>query len=102
MGIDLTFASQCDVVEFVYEPWKLVQLEGRVHRFGQSRNTMFRYFAMAGSVDEIVIERVISKLGNIEAIVGVSDEERSLKEKLAGGDMSEDDILKDIFAGVGT
>lgn len=102
MGIDLTFASQCDVVEFVYEPWKLVQLEGRVHRFGQSRNTMFRYFAMAGSVDEIVIERVVSKLGNIEAIVGVSDEERSLKEKLAGGNMSEDDILKDIFAGVGT
>ena len=34
--------------------------------------------------------------------MGVSDEERSLKEKLAGGDMCEDDILKDIFAGVGT
>jgi SWI/SNF-related matrix-associated actin-dependent regulator of chromatin subfamily A-like protein 1 len=102
LGIDLTFASQCDVVEFVYEPWKLVQLEGRVHRYGQTRNTIFRYFAMAGSADELVIEKIVNKLGNIEAIVGVSDEERSLKEKLAGGDMSEEEILADIFAGVGT
>jgi SWI/SNF-related matrix-associated actin-dependent regulator 1 of chromatin subfamily A len=102
MGIDLTFASQCDIIEFVYEPWKLVQLEGRVHRYGQTRNTIFRYFAMAGSADELIIDRVVNKLGNIEAIVGTSDEERSLRDKLSGGDMSEEDILADIFAGVGT
>jgi SWI/SNF-related matrix-associated actin-dependent regulator 1 of chromatin subfamily A len=102
LGIDLTFASQCDVIEFVYEPWKLVQLEARLHRFGQVKNTLFRYFAMAGSADELIISKVIGKLGNIEAIVGTSDEERSLREKLSGGDMSEEDILADIFAGVGT
>jgi SWI/SNF-related matrix-associated actin-dependent regulator of chromatin subfamily A-like protein 1 len=102
MGIDLTFASQCDVIEFVYEPWKLVQLEGRLHRFGQTKSTLFRYFAMAGSADELIISRVIGKLGNIEAIVGVTEEEKSLREKLSGGEMSEDDILKDIFAGVET
>lgn len=102
LGIDLTFASQGDFVEFIYEPWKFVQAEGRLHRFGQSRNTLLRYFAMPGSADELIIEKVVGKLSNIEAIVGATDEEKSLREKLAGGDLSEEDILKDIFAGVGT
>ena len=102
MGIDLTHASQCDVVEFVYEPWKLVQLEGRLHRFGQTKSTLFRYFAMASSADELIVSKVVEKLGSIEAIVGVTAEEKSLREKLSGEELSEDDILADIFAGVGT
>jgi SNF2 family DNA or RNA helicase len=102
LGIDLTFASQADVIEFVYEPWKLVQAEGRLHRFGQTRSTVFRYFAAAGSADELVIAKIVSKLDSIESVVGSSVEEKGLRAKLAGSDLNEDEILKDIFAEVGT
>ena len=102
MGIDLTHASQTDFVEFVHEPWKFTQAEGRVHRFGQERPTAFRYFAMSGSADELIIDRVVNKLDVIDQVVGASDEEKSLRAKLSGEGFSEDDILKSIFEGVET
>jgi SNF2 family DNA or RNA helicase len=102
LGIDLTHASRGDFVEFVHEPWKFTQAESRIHRFGQERNTALRYFAMSGSADELIIDRVVNKLEVIDAVVGASDEEKSLQAKLAGEGLSEEDILKDIFAGVET
>lgn len=102
VAIDLSHAPYADFVEFVHEPWKFIQAEARVHRFGQQSMTVVRYFAQSGSADELIIDNVVSKLEAIGAIVGSSDEEKSLQKKLSGEGFSEEDILKDIFAGVET
>lgn len=100
VAIDLSHAPYADFVEFVHEPWKFIQAEARVHRFGQQSKTVVRYFAQSGSADELIIDNVVNKLEAIGAIVGSSDEEKSLQKKLSGEGFSEEDILKDIFAGV--
>jgi SNF2 family DNA or RNA helicase len=100
VAIDLSHAPYADFVEFVHEPWKFIQAEARVHRFGQQAKTVVRYFAQAGSADELIIENVVGKLEAIGAIVGSSDEEKSLQKKLSGEGFSEESVLESIFAGV--
>ena len=98
-GIDLSFASIGVVLELTYEPHELLQMEARQDRFGQKNPVLFRYVLQRGSVDELIASTIIAKLGVFEQVVGATGDTLS---KDLGGMPSEEDILKEIYAGVGT
>lgn len=98
-GIDLTFASVGCVLELVTEPALLLQFEARLHRYGQANPTLFPYILQRASADELIARKVINRLDNFERAIGKTGE--SLQSDLDSGPMTEADILKEIFEGVG-
>jgi SWI/SNF-related matrix-associated actin-dependent regulator 1 of chromatin subfamily A len=96
-GIDLSFASVAVVLELTYEPHKLLQLESRLHRFGARLPVLIQYLCARGTVDEIVVGKVVTKLDTFEAAIGATGE--AIGSELST--TSDDDILREILAGVG-
>lgn len=90
-GVDLV---EFDVVIFVGLDWvpaRLLQAESRAHRMGQRRSVQVIYLVCAGTLDELVRDRVIERLETFAAIVG-GEAEGELAQTLRGG--SEDDLLR--------
>jgi len=69
-GIDLTFADVAVVLELVYKPHELVQMEARLHRFGQSRPTLIQYVIAQGTLDELIAGSVIDKIDTFREVIG--------------------------------
>lgn len=82
-GIDLTFASVMVVAELVWEPRDLVQLEARVHRFGQEDPVLIQYVIARGTGDELIVHAVINKMDNFLDLVE-KDKGDGIKETLQG------------------
>ena len=82
-GIDLTFASVMVVAELVWEPRDLVQLEARVHRFGQGEPVLIQYVIARGTGDELIAHAVVGKMDNFLDLVE-KDKGDGIKETLAG------------------
>jgi SNF2 family DNA or RNA helicase len=80
-GIDLSYSDVAVFAELDWVPSKLVQAEGRQHRFGQKRNCLVQYVIATGTVDEVIRSTVIKKLDTFEAGVGALDD--GLHEDLA-------------------
>lgn len=97
VGIDLSF---CDIVIFNdldYLPSKLIQCEGRAHRFGQKKHTHVYYMIGIATADEYVQRRVIERLDLYEKVLGDAGEERDLRMTVDSTiGMSEQDILDDL------
>jgi SNF2 family DNA or RNA helicase len=62
-SIDLSYASVCVFLELTWEPSKLAQAESRLHRFGQKLPVLTVYIIARGTADELILHKVISKLG---------------------------------------
>ena len=62
-SIDLSYASVCVFLELTWEPSKLAQAESRLHRFGQKLPVLIVYLIARGTGDELILSKVISKLG---------------------------------------
>ena len=92
VGIDLSYANVGIFAELDYVPSKLIQAEGRIHRYGQHHNVIFQYMVANGTIDDIIANTVINKLEAIEATIGHGDD--ALRESLEG---SEDDALKHLY-----
>jgi SNF2 family DNA or RNA helicase len=69
-GIDLSFASVGDYVELSYEPPVIMQSMARLHRHGQKSTVRIQFFIGRGSIDELVIQSISSKLDGFEKIIG--------------------------------
>jgi SWI/SNF-related matrix-associated actin-dependent regulator 1 of chromatin subfamily A len=95
-GVDFSWASVGLVLELSHEPHKLLQLESRLHRWGQKDPVLIQYLCARGSVDEIICERVISKLDSEEAVIGRRDEGMATD---LGGLTSDEEMLKEIMGG---
>jgi SNF2 family DNA or RNA helicase len=89
VAIDLTFASVGVIAELTYEPHELLQVESRMHRFGQLDSVLIQYPIGQGTIEEWIAEIVIDKLDTFEALIGKTD---GLGAALAGD--VEEDILK--------
>jgi hypothetical protein len=74
VGIDLSYADVAVFAELDWVPSKLVQAEGRLHRFGQKRSVLIQYCVARGTGDDIVRRVVIDKLQRFEAGVGKLDD----------------------------
>lgn len=94
-GIDLSFADVLVVAELTYEPHELLQLESRIHRSGQMKNSLIQYVVADGSLDDFVVDIVLSKLDTFDQTIGAAD---NLSEGLRG---TEEDILSSLYAAIG-
>jgi superfamily II DNA or RNA helicase len=69
-GVDMQFAN----IEINYDlPWnpnRLEQRMGRIHRIGQRRNVYYYNFTLSGTVDGQILSRVLEKIEAIRAAMG--------------------------------
>lgn len=90
-----------DVVIFVGLDWvpsKILQAEARIHRIGQDRPCTIYYLIARGTIDEVIRDRVISRLETFAALTGAAaGDEAGLAGDLRGNE-SEDDLLAAIVA----
>ena len=82
IGIDLTYASHGVVLELVYVPHQLLQLEARLDRFGQTQPVFIEYLIARGTLDELIAGAVIAKIDTISSIIGTSEGAASLGNDL--------------------
>lgn len=100
-GVDMSHFDSAIFVDLDYVPWKVLQLEGRLHRFGQKSAVNFYYMIGLGTVDERIRDVVINRLELYEKVLG--DKEASLmKTELKGMALasSETELLKQMRAAV--
>lgn len=69
VGITLTAACECVMVEQSFAPGDNAQLIDRIIRIGQTRPVQVRTLALAGSVDEIVTEILSRKTQMIQEVL---------------------------------
>lgn len=93
-GIDLTSFDAVIFVGLDWIPSTLLQAEARAHRIGQNRNVAVYYLVGIGTIDEIVRERVLSRLEIFAATVGAGSD--GMSAALAGA--SEEEILADLVS----
>src|ERR1700747_296280 len=74
VGIDLSFADVCLFAELDWVPSKIVQAEGRLHRFGQKRPVLRQFLIGEGTIDELVIRSLLKKIGSQVKVIGRSDD----------------------------
>jgi SNF2 family DNA or RNA helicase len=94
-GIDkLSYADVLIFAELHYVPGKLLQAEDRAHRIGQLRPVNIYYLIGIGTIDELIRDRVLTKLMAFEEAVGSVGE--SIRRDLIGE--SEEQALAAIVA----
>jgi len=97
VAISLVGADLVIFGDLVWEPAKLLQAEGRTHRYGSTTRVLVRYVIAAGTIDEKVQEAVIEKLSTVEAAIGGMGDGKELTMQL-GRDMStSEQILERLF-----
>lgn len=82
VGIDLSYADVGVFAELDWVPSKLVQCEGRLHRFGQTRNVLIQYCCARGTGDDLIRRVVLAKLDKFAGAIGKTDDK--LHEDLKG------------------
>jgi SNF2 family DNA or RNA helicase len=83
VAISLVGAELVLFADLLYEPWKLLQAEGRTHRFDSGVKVLIRYLVARGTIDEALEASIVSKLRTIEAALG-TDADNSALEALLG------------------
>lgn len=70
VGLTLTASAALDMLEWEWSPHYNAQAIKRVHRIGQTQTTHARFFALAGSLDEVVTRIVLEKTAAIASVSG--------------------------------
>jgi len=69
-GIDMQFCN----IEINYDlPWNPARLEqrmGRIHRIGQNRKVFYYNFVLKGTLDGYILSKLLDKMGNIREALG--------------------------------
>lgn len=69
LGVTLTAASDVAFVEWSPVPADNAQAAKRLHRIGQSKSVLVRFFSLAGSVDEVLVDILARKTQMIEEVM---------------------------------
>ena len=70
VGLTLTKASRVVFIEYSWTPADNDQAEDRAHRIGQTQAVFVQYLVVENSIDEWVLESLMSKKKNINRIIG--------------------------------
>ncbi len=97
-GINLTGFDCIIFVGLDWVPSKILQGEARIHRIGQDKPCTIYYLIAKGTIDEVIQERVITRLENFNAITGAAGDELGLAHDLAPE--TEDELIAAIVAAV--
>lgn len=100
-GVDLSFYNVVVFAELDWVPSKLVQCEGRAHRFGQRRNVLIQYCIARGTGEELIRDTLIRKLDTFEQAIGKLDD--GLMRSLEGaGQKSAVEAIARLYASFNT
>ncbi|WP_270577454.1 DEAD/DEAH box helicase [Caldibacillus thermoamylovorans] len=91
-GINLQFCNHIINFDLPWNPMRLEQRIGRVHRLGQEKDVMVYNFATKGTVEEHILKLLYEKIHLFERVIGELDE---ILTKLGFGRL--EDHLVDIF-----
>ncbi|WP_436372890.1 DEAD/DEAH box helicase [Cytobacillus sp. BC1816] len=91
-GINLQFCNHIINFDLPWNPMRLEQRIGRIHRLGQEKDVMIYNFATKDTVEEHVMKLLYEKIHLFEKVIGDLDD---ILSKLEFGSI--DDHLVDIF-----
>lgn len=91
-GINLQFCHHMINFDLPWNPMKLEQRIGRIHRLGQSHDVAIYNFAIKDTVEEHVLKLLYEKISLFEKVIGELDD---ILTKLEFGNFN--DYLEDIF-----
>ncbi|PAE24263.1 MULTISPECIES: SNF2-related protein [Bacillaceae] len=91
-GINLQFCNHIINFDLPWNPMRLEQRIGRIHRLGQEKDVMIYNFATKGTVEEHIMKLLYEKIHLFEKVIGDLDD---ILTKLEFGSI--DDHLVDIF-----
>ncbi|MCM3704553.1 MULTISPECIES: DEAD/DEAH box helicase [Cytobacillus] len=91
-GINLQFCNHIINFDLPWNPMRLEQRIGRIHRLGQEKDVMIYNFATKGTVEEHIMKLLYEKIHLFEKVIGDLDD---ILTKLEFGNI--DDHLVDIF-----
>ncbi|MCP8616842.1 DEAD/DEAH box helicase [Salirhabdus salicampi] len=69
-GINLQFCNNMIHYDLPWNPMRLEQRIGRIHRFGQKEDVNIYYLAMKDSIDEHLINMLYEKIDLFERVIG--------------------------------
>ncbi|MCR2820376.1 DEAD/DEAH box helicase [Lederbergia panacisoli] len=91
-GINLQFCSHIINFDLPWNPMRLEQRIGRIHRLGQENNVHIYNFTIMGTIEEHIVKLLYDKIQLFERVVGELDDILSRLEF-----QEFDEYLKDIF-----
>ncbi|HJV32080.1 MAG TPA: helicase-related protein, partial [Bacillales bacterium] len=91
-GINLQFCNHIINFDLPWNPMKLEQRIGRIHRLGQEKDVMIYNFAIKDTVEEHILKLLYEKIDLFEKVIGELDD---ILTKLEFGNI--EDHLIDIF-----
>ncbi|WP_445490482.1 DEAD/DEAH box helicase [Niallia sp. 03133] len=92
-GINLQFCHHIINYDLPWNPMRLEQRIGRIHRLGQEKNVMIYNFAIKNTVEDYILKLLYEKIHLFEKVIGDLDD---ILTKLEFGNM--DDYMIDIFS----
>ncbi|MGZ6539666.1 MAG: DEAD/DEAH box helicase, partial [Bacteroidia bacterium] len=91
-GINLQFCNHIINFDLPWNPMRLEQRIGRIHRFGQEKDVMIYNFAIKNTIEEHILKLLYEKIELFEGVIGELDD---ILTKLEFGNI--EDHLIDIF-----
>lgn len=96
-GINLQFCNHIINFDLPWNPMRLEQRIGRIHRLGQEKDVVIYNFATKGTVEEHILKLLYEKIHLFEKVIGELDD---ILVKLEFGNI--EDHLADIFGNSST
>ncbi|MDB5084863.1 MAG: ATP-dependent helicase [Bacilli bacterium] len=72
-GINLQFCNQIINFDLPWNPMRVEQRIGRVHRLGQTRDVFVANFATRGTIEEYIVDLLQEKIRMFELVIGEVD-----------------------------
>jgi SNF2 family DNA or RNA helicase len=99
-GIDLTFCTGSILAELSYVPAHIIQLIGRVHRLSSGKHAHVWILTVKGTLDEVIVERLLEKQKNINAIFAAGTTEKALVSALTPAPVDHQSIVDELMVAI--
>jgi len=84
IGIDMTYCPHVLCLELTDKPEVLMQAFGRFNRFSSTEAGRLTIMSVKGTIDEVVVDRTVTKLGAIDMAIGGDAVDNAISSALGG------------------
>lgn len=99
VGIDLTACTQVLFLEMAYQPATMVQALGRFHRLSGTKPSVCTLMVLAGTIDEIIADKLEDKMEAINASLRAGITEKKLEDAFAVSEEQWDEMVQEATEG---